>query len=165
MGSEAPIPDDAEIPVSGWMELESKKKQYRLFPLCSMDLKIPNLRNKKLKIRGKVPSLIGVKPQVPRLIKVKEPDSPQIEIPQPKKETELPLLPKQVVVSPARGPVRRKVKVARVEPELTGIPKPLKIIRRRREEAPKIFETTVKVFPKAMLEGTKSEIRHGEEAL
>jgi len=165
LGSEMPIPEDAEIPVSGWMEVERKKKQYRLFPLSSMNLKIPSLRNKKLKILGKIPTLIGVKPQVPKLIKVKEPVYPQIEIPQPKKETELPPFPNQVVLSPAQGPVRRKVKVARVEPELTGIPKPLKIIRRRREEAPKIFETTVKVFPKAMLEGTKSEIGQEEEAL
>jgi len=32
-------------------------------------------------------------------------------------------------------------------------PKPLKVIRRRREEAPKIFETPPKTLPKAMLEG------------
>ncbi len=39
--------------------------------------------------------------------------------------------------------------------------KPLKVIRRRREEAPIVFETASKDFPKAMLEGIKSD--HEEE--
>jgi len=34
-------------------------------------------------------------------------------------------------------------------------PRPLKVIRRRREEEPKVFETAAKLFPKAMLEGVK----------
>ncbi|MEJ2715824.1 MAG: hypothetical protein P8182_01595 [Deltaproteobacteria bacterium] len=34
-------------------------------------------------------------------------------------------------------------------------PKPLKVIRRRRAEEPKVFETIPKAFPRAMLEGIK----------
>jgi len=52
-----------------------------------------------------------------------------------------------------------------VEPVVPDEPRPLKVIRRRREEEPKVFETTARLFPKAMLEGVKSPPDQNGESL
>jgi len=43
-----------------------------------------------------------------------------------------------------------------VEPLVPQEPKPLKVIRRRAAQEPKVFETEARLFPEAMLEGVKS---------
>jgi len=62
--------------------------------------------------------------------------------------------PRVEAVKPARPraePV--KVEKTKVGPSLPA--KPLKIIRRRKQEAPKVLETTARVVPQAMLEGIR----------
>jgi hypothetical protein len=51
------------------------------------------------------------------------------------------------------------------EDETTAPPiaKPLKVIRKRREQAPKVFETAPKPVPQAMLEGIKKPQENGEQ--
>ena len=61
-----------------------------------------------------------------------------------------------ISLAPSRGPARR---VADIKPEeeiaaiVSAPPKPLKVIRRRGEQAPKVFETPPRTVPLAMLEG------------
>lgn len=59
----------------------------------------------------------------------------------------------QVVPTPRKRQPR--IPEPQVESIAPPIPKPIKVIRRRAEEAPKVFETAPKVLPKAMLEGVK----------
>jgi hypothetical protein len=91
---------------------------------------------------------------------------PKQEPPPSKKETREPVVTKTTTVrqvpekrsravTPAENQkqetAKEKVPVIPEEP-----PKPLKVIRRRREQAPKVFETAPKNVPLAMLEGIAS---------
>jgi hypothetical protein len=59
-----------------------------------------------------------------------------------------------------RGP--RSLSLAE-EPNVPPVTKPLKIIRKRKEEAPKVFETEPKPVPQAMLEGIKTSQENGDQ--
>jgi len=93
---------------------------------------------------------------------------PQMELPRMEPpQMELPSLEipshVQVKVIPTpkkRGP--RSVALAE-EPNTPPVTKPLKVIRKRREEAPKIFETAPKPVPQAMLEGIKTSQENGDQ--
>jgi hypothetical protein len=77
-------------------------------------------------------------------------------------------LPAKHVVTVIPTPRKPRVRTPRLEvEEAASVPvnKPLKVIRRRREETPKVFETTAKSFPRAMLEGIDIELgenNHGQ---
>lgn len=60
-----------------------------------------------------------------------------------------------VKVLPTPRKRERKPPKSEVLQPVDPTPKPLKVIRRRREEEPKVFETQPKTLPDAMLEGSK----------
>jgi len=67
----------------------------------------------------------------------------------------------QVTVVPS--PRKRQARVPEVKTQPPRPPKLIKVIRRRGEQAPKVFETVTETFPKAMLEGAKVELEEDEE--
>ncbi len=58
-----------------------------------------------------------------------------------------------VKVLPTREKRTRKRPEMEVAPVIAAVPKPLKVIRRRKQEEPKVFETAPRTVPRAMLEG------------
>jgi hypothetical protein len=115
--------------------------------------RVSRLNNTKVTIAGKIALLsLKLRPegigQAENLVEeiVTKP-SPK-RIPEEKMQHEATI---RVVPSPRkRQTARPKIETAPVKADT---PKPLKVIRRRREEAPRIFETPPKTLPKAMLEG------------
>jgi hypothetical protein len=92
--------------------------------------------------------------------------------PKPRAESE-PVMESKPEREPERGPVpssrevkvtvlptpkKRQRKIVEPKEETAALPpsRPLKVIRRRREEEPKVFETPAKTFPQVLLEGVKS---------
>ena len=116
--------------------------------------KVPLLNNRKIKVSGMVPRLSSFKlcpatavvEEAPLEASVtKRPrESAQQSKPPSAARTKVVPAPKEEVTRPQRA------KASALEPVAL---KPLKVIRRRREEAPKVFETPPKIVPKAMLEG------------
>jgi hypothetical protein len=127
------------------------------------------LKNTRIKLRGKVSELIPSRIHK-RLISAESKDLPTEELeltessaevadvvtePQPMiievedSKVKIPEISVKVVPTPAKRRRSAKVELA---PKLA---QPLKVIRRRREEAPKVLETPPKDYPKSMLEGIK----------
>jgi hypothetical protein len=152
------VSDDEEIPVSGWVEVEASKKRRSLLPLGGVKLKIPRLENKKVKVSGRIPRLVKARALLPTSVRVDEPAESEPHVIEQTFETiEISSLPKPVAVKVIPTPATRKARLPRVETESLEPSKPLKGIRRRREQAPKVFETPSGTFPKAMLEGISVE--------
>jgi hypothetical protein len=116
--------------------------------------KVPMLNNRKIRVSGKIPRLSSLKlksdaavgEEASREAVVTKPPPEPAQPPEPTSPA-----PTTVVPAPSkRQTLPQKAKAAASE---RAIPKPLKVIRRRREEAPKVFETPPKIVPKAMLEG------------
>lgn len=86
------------------------------------------------------------------------------EEPRPRAVTEV-QRPEEVEVKVVPTPRKRQTRVPKTEgePPAPATSKPLKVIRRRAEQAPKVFETTTKRFPKAMLEGIKINLDEERE--
>jgi hypothetical protein len=145
---------DEEIPVSGWVELEPLRTKRRWLALGTVKLKVPRLENKKVKVGGRIPRLVNARALLPRALTVQAPvESEPPVVGQPFDTIEISALPKPVTVTVVPTPAARKARLPKVETESSEPSKPLKVIRRRREQAPKIFETPSGTFPKAMLEG------------
>lgn len=116
--------------------------------------KVPVLNKRKIKVSGKVPRLsllklwpnAAVGEETPlEAVATKRPSEPA-QPPKPPSSART-----KVVPAPKKEETRpQRAKAPTLEPVA---PKPLKVIRRRREEAPKVFETPPKIVPKAMLEG------------
>lgn len=121
---------------------------------------LPDLSGRK--VRFSEPEIETLPPPPP------DPVVPQRkETPPPKKEPEKPVVTtlsqtQQILekMSKTVTPVENQKKET-VRPKVPDIaqepPKPLKVIRRRREEAPKVFETPPRTVPIAMLEGISLE--------
>jgi len=112
------------------------------------------LNNRKIKVSGAVPRLsllklrpdiaVGEKAPLEAAVTKRSPESVQPSRPLSSARTKVVPAPKKRETRPQRA------KAVALEPIA---PKPLKVIRRRREEAPKVFETPPKIVPRAMLEG------------
>jgi hypothetical protein len=152
------VSDDEEIPVSGWIEVEPQRKKRIALPLGSVKLRIPRLENKKVKVAGRIPRLGKAKALLPGILRVQEPVETEPHEAQESLDTiEISVLPKAVAVKVIPTPATRKARLPKPEAEPLEPSKPLKVIRRRREQAPKVFETSPGASPKAMLEGISVE--------
>jgi len=128
--------------------------------------KIPKLTNKKVRAEGRVPKILVLRSRSAEI--VAEPELAQQPLPSPMPVVEEQARPAPIEESPAKHvvtviPTPRKTRVRTPkleEKEAAPIPapKPLKVIRRRREETPKVFETVAKSLPRAMLEGINIEL-------
>lgn len=161
--------DDETSEAATQVEEQGTQKPKQTLPRISANSKISSLKKTKIKLRGKISELFAPRPTRPGVEPETEtPSTEQLEareIPQPI-PTETPLSepaapkieqvdvkPPDVIVKVLPTPVKRH---RSPKIELASQPaKPLKVIRRRREEAPKVFETASKDFPKSMLEGIK----------
>jgi hypothetical protein len=153
-----PVSDAEEIPVSGWVEVEPLRKKRSLIPLGPVKLKIPRLDNRKVRVGGRIPSLLKATALLPKTVTVQEPvESEPHVIEQSLEAIEITALPKHVPVKVIPTPATRRTRLPKAEMEPAEPSKPLKVIRRRREQAPKVFETPSGTFPKAMLEGISAE--------
>jgi len=120
--------------------------------------KVPLLNNRKVKVSGKIPRLSSLK------LKPAGAVSEQAEVPavaakpapEPVRAVEAPPDVAAKVAAPRTEKGSRPKRAKAVLSELAA-PRPLKVIRRRKEEAPKVFETPPKIVPKAMLEGIDLE--------
>lgn len=151
------------------MEVHGNRKSRRALTGIPVNSKVSNLKRTKIKLQGKISELF-----CPKSLKIKveqeTQEHPAVELepqrePLPETDQIVPPEPKipgiedvevrsadinvQIVPTPVKRPRSPKI-------ELTAKPsKPLKVIRRRREEPPKVFETASKDFPRSMLEGIK----------
>jgi hypothetical protein len=160
--------DETGVAVSQGEEHGTQKAKQSL-PRISANSRISSLKKTKIKLRGKISELFAPRPTRPGV--EPEADTPSTEqleakeTPQPiprgtaASKLAIPDLekmevkPPEVIVKVLPTPVKRH---RSPKIELASQPaKPLKVIRRRREEAPKVFETASKDFPKSMLEGIK----------
>ena len=128
--------------------------------------KIPRLIRQKVRAEGRVPRILVLKSSGPKIVGGLE----LIELPPPShgpaEEQQAPHehieeLAAEAVVTEAPAPRKARFKTPKFEAEAgastTPVQKPLKVIRRRREQTPKVFETMAKSFPRAMLEGIDLE--------
>jgi len=148
------VSDEGAIPVCGWTEVELSKKKRNLLQLGATKLTIPRLLNKKVKGGGRIPSLAKARALFPKNMESEEPTLPEVCVEEPVLdhiEQVVQTEPDSQKVAPRSAP--RKARMTKPEPETAMEMKSLKVIRRRREQAPKVFETQTTVFPKAMLEG------------
>ena len=155
-------------------EVHGPQKTKQIVPRMPANSRISSLKKTKIKLGGKISELISTKlhkvkvRQETRESPVEEHEldimqkrvpletAPEHVIPKIEdEEAKIPDVNVQIVPTPVKKPRSAKIELA------VSTAKPLKVIRRRREEAPKIFETTSKDFPKSMLEGIKSG--HEEE--
>ncbi len=88
-------------------------------------------------------------------VPVEEPQIPATRLMPAQPDT--PEVPADVKIQVVPTPRKRQPRIPEppLESVVSATPKPIKVIRRRAEEAPKIFETAPKTVPKAMLEGVK----------
>lgn len=85
-------------------------------------------------------------------------ESPVVELPSP---DTFPRAQVKLIPTPKkRGP---RSLAAEDEPSTPPVNKPLKVIRKRREQEPKVFETAPKPVPQAMLEGIKKPQENGDQ--
>jgi len=141
--------------------------------------RIPKIIKKKVRAEGRVPRILVLKsrsaaiPEEPEPVQPPLPESLTVvdEHAQPApfdRPAPIEELPAKHVVTVVPTPRKPRVRTPRLEvEEAASVPvhKPLKVIRRRREETPKVFETTAKSFPRAMLEGIDIELgenNHGQ---
>lgn len=141
--------------------------------------RVPKLIKKKVRAEGTVPRILVLKSRSAALPEEPEPIQPALPEPltvaeehaQPApsdRPAPIEELPAKHVVTVVPTPRKPRVRTPRLEvEEAASVPvhKPLKVIRRRREETPKVFETTAKSFPRAMLEGIDIELgenNHGQ---
>jgi hypothetical protein len=149
-------------------------------PRIALNSKVPSLRKTKITLHGRISKLFSAKlttkssvvseipetsesdiiESVPETMHTREEkvisesvsqqivvETPPVEIPMAE-AAEIPVTEAVVIPTPVK---RRRIP----KTELAAEPaKPLKVIRRRREEEPKVFETSRPGVPKSMLEGT-----------
>lgn len=162
--------DDEIGDAASRMDEHGTQKAKHTLPRISADSRISSLKKTKIKLRGKVSELFALRPIRPGV--EPEVEAPPTERPEPG-ETPQPITTEKSLSEPAASIIEQmEVKppdvIVKVLPtpvkrhrspkiELASQPaRPLKVIRRRREEAPKVFETASKDFPKSMLEGIKA---------
>ncbi len=117
--------------------------------------RMPILTGKKVRIAGVLPTTLRVGGGLLKGSRKQELQQPGIAPRKPVRVADVPQAV-QVKVIPTPGMKRRPPAKPRKEATEPVATKPLKIIRRRREEAPKVFETAPMPVPKAMLAGIKA---------
>lgn len=121
-------------------------------------MRIPRLSNIRIRLGGKLPRAISAKTTCVEEEQPQEIAAPQAQsievVPEPEV---VPVPPPQVTVKVIPTPKKRHTRVPEIEiePLVPQEPKPLKVIRRRAAQEPKVFETEARLFPEAMLEGVK----------
>lgn len=128
--------------------------------------KIPKLTSKIVRVGGRVPKTLVLKSRSAEI--VEEQELAQQPLPTPLPVVEEQARPAPIEEPPAKHvvtviPTPRRTRARAPKPEEKeaapiAAPKPLKVIRRRREESPKVFETVAKSLPRAMLEGIDIEL-------
>ncbi len=150
-------------------EVHGLQKTKQIVPRMPANSRISSLKKTKIKLGGKISELISTKLHKVKMrhetrespVEEHELDIMQKSVPLettpehviPKiedEEVKIPDVNVQIVPTPVKKTRSPKIELA------VNTAKPLKVIRRRREEAPKIFETASRDFPKSMLEGIKS---------
>ncbi len=127
-----------------------------------LETRIPGLKGRTVKVHAEVPRLVARQSELtfaPRLSKP-EPDKPARPVPEVQGPPNIRETPRPIAVTVIPPPKKRQPRLPKQEVTAPPVPVALKVIRRRREQAPKVFEKTVKSFPKGMLEGVEL---HSEE--
>ncbi len=121
---------------------------------CAIERRMPILTGKKIRIVGVLPTTLRVQEALLKGSHKQDLQQPPTAVRRPITVAEVPVAVQVKVIPTPDTKRRRPVKPQKetTEPVAT---KPLKIIRRRREEAPKVFETAPMPVPKAMLAGIK----------
>ena len=124
---------------------------------------IPRLDRITVRVTGTFPLIRAPRPEPPSATE-EHSFTPRIEpaaVPPPiVKKT--PSVAKAIVkVIPAKEKRTRRKPEIEAAPVVAEAPKPLKVIRRRKEEAPNVFETGPRTVPRAMLEGIDSRDMEG----
>jgi hypothetical protein len=160
-------------------EIEAAGKVTQVSLGALSNCRIPKLIRKKVRAEGRVPRTLILRSRSAAIPEEQEPVQPPLPEPstvveeqaqpapsvRPAPIQELPAKHVVTVVPTPRKPRVRTPRLEVVEAAAVPVHKPLKVIRRRREETPKVFETTAKSFPRAMLEGIDIELgenNHGQ---
>jgi hypothetical protein len=161
-------------------EIEATGKATQVSFGALSNCKIPKLIKKKIRAEGTVPRILVLKSRSAAIPEELEPVQPRLPEPLaavvPQQTQREPIdrpapiaeLPAKHVITVVPTPRKQRVRAPKLEVEEAApvpVSKPLKVIRRRREETPKVFETTAKTFPRAMLEGIDIELgenHHGQ---
>lgn len=153
-GSARHLPAKWTLPIKGWRELNSQIKGLRVPPISPTG-KIHLVSKENVKFQTSIPRIPAIGS---RSNPGQEPAVTDGEVIWGKAAVGCAKIGKQssriaatVMFSPRKG--RIKSQDAKVDAPDLRPHKPLKVIRRRGEQAPKIFETTAKQLPRAMLEG------------
>ena len=134
----------------------------RVADLTSKSEPIPRLRAKSPRVRAVVPSApAGAMPKAePQQHPESTKDFPHTAETEPVPSVTPELQPELATEAPAARPRTKRLSVApKAKAEPAPAPPPvtrLKVIRRRGEQAPKVFETVTREFPSAMLRGIKA---------
>jgi hypothetical protein len=118
---------------------------------------IPSLKNRRLKISGKMPRLVPVR--LSAETRSVEPDAATAQTVEPIPEplaAPVECVPQRVEVKVIPTPRKREPRSVTPVVEASEIPKPLKVIRKRKEEAPKVIETVPRPMPQSMLAGIEA---------
>ncbi|MGO9572577.1 MAG: hypothetical protein ACLP5H_34100 [Desulfomonilaceae bacterium] len=160
-------------------EIEASGKVTHVSSGVLANYKIPKLINKKVRAGGSVPKILVLRSRSAAIVEEPEPVQPPLpgpltvleeqERPVPSaRPAPIEALPHKHVVTVVPTPRKQRARRPKLDVDAVAsapTPKPLKVIRRRRVETPKFFETTAKAFPRAMLEGIDIELgenNHGQ---
>jgi len=151
---ERDLPEDALVPLNGWREIPVQKTLQCLITVSETNLRIPLLRHRKLSVIGKLPRLSGVIHRIPM---AKSDRQIQVQYEEPVHTgTEEITAPEAVLVKIIPTPAPRKITARRTEIEPVVPQKVLKVIRRRREEEPKLIQPPSN-GPKGILENAEKK--------
>ncbi len=180
-----PVEDEAMLPASGWVEVSPSSQKLTVASLQEglSQHRVLLGEKKTVPSRTKVPRLpvlmqIRKEPPPEKKSAVDEPEiAPQVGAAEIEPEPEPTAAPdlesgveqvaelepepkskaKEVKITFLPTPKKRQRKTSEPDEEEETQPpsRPLKVIRRRKEEEPKVFETLPKTFPTVLLEGVK----------
>jgi hypothetical protein len=128
-----------------------------------LGIKVSGLTGTTMQVHATVPRLTAMRSELMGARPTPKPAAP----PPPVQVTQIPAkvtaTPRPIEVKVIPPPKKRQPRIPKQEPAAPPVPVALKVIRRRREQAPKVFEKTVKSFPKGMLEGVDLQSEELEE--
>jgi hypothetical protein len=130
----------------------------------AVEFAMPSLRGKKIGILTVLPA---IPPTQVSLRKRSHKEDLQQPVESPRELPRVVEIPQAVPVKviPEAGAKTRRAAKPREEASPAIATKPLKVIRRRREEAPKVFETAPMPVPEAMLAGAKASDNDAADGL
>jgi hypothetical protein len=128
-----------------------------------LGIKISGLAGRTVEVHATVPRLTAMRSDLSGARAAPEPATP----PPPAEAPQMPVkkieTPRSIEVKVIPSPKKRQPRMPKQEQAAPPVPVALKVIRRRREQAPKVFEKTVNSFPKGMLEGVDLQPEEWEE--